>query len=98
MTFRFGETADEVLASNGRANGVRLTGGEEIEADQIVVAAGSYTPELVRPLGVRTPVCPAKGYSLTAPMPEGLPVPSHAVLDDGYKAGVLCPWAGAAFG
>lgn len=87
--FRFGEGVEELLARNRRLQGVRLHGGEKIEADQVVVAAGSYTPELVRPLGVRVPVCPAKGYSLTTPMPEGLPVLGHAVLDDRYKAGVV---------
>ena len=87
--FRFGETAQEMLAQRGQVMGVRLDSGEEIEADHVVVAAGSYTPGLVRPLGVRVPVCPAKGYSLTTPMPEGLPALSHAVLDDGYKAGVV---------
>ena len=87
--FRFGESVERLLTHGGRLRGVRLRGGEEIESDQIVVAAGSYTPGLVRPLGVRVPVCPAKGYSLTAPMPEGLPVLGHAVLDDRYKAGVV---------
>lgn len=88
-TFRFGESVERLLTRGGRLRGVRLRGGEEIESDQIVVAAGSYTPGLVRPLGVRVPVCPAKGYSLTTPMPEGLPVLGHAVLDDRYKAGVV---------
>ena len=87
--FRFGESVERLLARDGRLQGVRLRGGEEIEADQIVVAAGAYTPALVRPLGVRVPVCPAKGYSLTTPMPDGLPALGHAVLDDGYKAGVV---------
>ena len=87
--FRFGETAQEMLVQRGQVMGVRLDSGEEIEADQVVVAAGSYTPQLVRPLDVRVPVCPAKGYSLTTPMPEGLPPLGHAVLDDGYKAGVV---------
>lgn len=87
--FRFGETARELLARRGRVEGVGLGSGEEIEADQVVVAAGSYSPELVRPLGIQVPVCPAKGYSLTTPMPEGLPPLGHAVLDDGYKAGVV---------
>ena len=88
-TFRFGETVERLLARDGRLQGVRLRGGEEIEADQLVVAAGSYTPELVRPLGVSVPVLPAKGYSLTTPMPEGLPALGHAVLDDRFKAGVV---------
>lgn len=88
-TFRFGENVERLLAPGGELQGVHLDNGEELEADQIVVSAGSYTPGLVRPLGVRVPICPAKGYSLTAPMPEGLPVPVHAVLDDRYKAGVV---------
>lgn len=88
-TFRFGENVERLLAPGGELQGVHLDNGEELEADQIVVSAGSYTPRLVRPLGVRVPICPAKGYSLTAPMPEGLPVPAHAVLDDRYKAGVV---------
>lgn len=89
VTFRFGESVERLLAPGGQLRGVRLGHGEELEADQIVVAAGSYTPGLARPLGVRVPICPAKGYSLTAPMPDGLPAPRHAVLDDRYKAGVV---------
>ncbi len=89
VLFRFGETAAEVLVRQGRVEGVRLGNGEEIGADHLVVAAGSYTPGLVRKHGVRVPVCPAKGYSLTTPMPDGLPALGHAVLDDGFKAGVV---------
>ena len=87
--FRFGASVRQLLGRNRRVQGVRLDNGEEIEADEVVVAAGSYTPGLVREFGVRLPVCPAKGYSLTAPMPEELPRLGHAVLDDGYKAGVV---------
>ncbi len=87
--FRFGETAEGLVATQGRVCGVRLRGGEELRADGVVVAAGSYTPGLVRPLGVAVPVYPAKGYSLTTPMPEGLQPLEHAVLDDRYKAGVV---------
>ncbi len=87
--FRFGDTVEGLLSARGRVRGVRLLGGEEIQADRVVAAAGSYTSALVRPTGIRVPVCPAKGYSLTAPMPEGLRPLGHAVLDDRYKAGVV---------
>ena len=87
--FRFGSSVKEILGQQGSVQGVRLGNGEEIEANEVVVAAGSYTPRLVKALGVRVPVCPAKGYSLTTPMPEELPRLGHAVLDDGYKAGVV---------
>ncbi|MCY4340583.1 MAG: D-amino acid dehydrogenase [Gammaproteobacteria bacterium] len=87
--FRYGDAAKGLFSAGGKVGGVRLRSGEEIEADSVVAAAGSYTPALVRPLGVRVPVCPAKGYSLTAPMPKGLQPLVHAVLDDRYKAGVV---------
>ncbi len=86
---RFGDSVERVLVRQGRICGVRLDCGEEIEADRVVVSAGSYTPGLVRPLGIRVPVCPAKGYSLTMPMPEGLRRPRHAVLDERFKGGVV---------
>ena len=87
--FRFGARVEEIVARKGGVQGVRLCDGEQITADHVVVAAGSYTPRLVGGVGVRVPVCPAKGYSLTTPMPEELPQLGHAVLDDGYKAGVV---------
>ncbi len=35
-TFRYGETVEEILVANGRTSGVRLAGGEVIEASAIV--------------------------------------------------------------
>lgn len=44
--------------------------------DTIVVAAGAYTPAIVRPLGARVPIEAAKGYSVTGPTPSaGLETP-----------------------
>jgi D-amino-acid dehydrogenase len=42
----------------------------EYAADEFVVAAGSWTPLLVRGLGVAIPLQPGKGYSLTHPAPR----------------------------
>ena len=87
--FRFGASVEALLTARRRVRGVRLSGGEEIVADCVVLAACSHTAALARSATVKVPVCPAKGYSLTAPMPGGLPRPRHAVLDDRYKAGVV---------
>jgi D-amino-acid dehydrogenase len=38
-----------------------------LEADRVVVATGAWSAELLRPLGVRLLLEPAKGYSLTVP-------------------------------
>jgi D-amino-acid dehydrogenase len=45
---------------------------------QVVVAAGAWSPALVRELGLKLPIQPAKGYSLTVQRPEGSPrIPLH---------------------
>jgi D-amino-acid dehydrogenase len=51
----------------------------------MVLALGSYSPLLLRPLGVRLPVYPAKGYSATLTLPEGTVAPSVSLTDDGHK-------------
>jgi D-amino-acid dehydrogenase len=51
---------------------VRTTKGE-FAADQIVLAAGSWSPSIARELRLKIPVQPAKGYSITMPRPEGAP-------------------------
>ena len=50
-----------------------LTSRGEIQAEQVVVAAGSWTPTLAAKCGSRIPIQPAKGYSLTMPMPRRAP-------------------------
>ena len=41
------------------------TNGGAIEAEAVVVTAGAATPPLLQPFGLRVPIVPAKGYSLT---------------------------------
>jgi D-amino-acid dehydrogenase len=58
--------------AGGRIVAVETTRGD-LEADEIVLAAGSWSPDLVRPLGLRLPVQPAKGYSVTYRRPPAGP-------------------------
>jgi D-amino-acid dehydrogenase len=51
---------------------VRTSSGE-IEADEFVLAGGSWSPLLVRDLGLKLPIQAGKGYSLTLPKPRFLP-------------------------
>ncbi|NNJ28057.1 NAD(P)/FAD-dependent oxidoreductase [Alienimonas chondri] len=59
---------------NGRATAVHYEDAHgaagEIEADAVVVAAGALTPDFQKALGVRVPVAPGKGYSLTLHLDE----------------------------
>ena len=60
---------------------VELAGGEILKADTVVIAAGAYSPIIVRPLGIRIPIYPVKGYSLTIPMEGWANRPRHLVGD-----------------
>jgi D-amino-acid dehydrogenase len=52
---------------------VRLEDGRELSADEYVICGGSWSPALVRDLGLRIPIQAGKGYSLTLPQPRQLP-------------------------
>ncbi len=69
------ETHTEVLElewSRRRPVRVRTTRGD-FSADEVVLAAGAWTPQLTRGLGLRVPVEAAKGYSISVERPERFP-------------------------
>ena len=84
VEFRYGLSVERLTASGGRLSGV-LAGGELLQADAYVAALGSYTPLLLRPLGLHLPVYPAKGYSATVPLGEDSVAPTVSLTDDGHK-------------
>ncbi|MDX1547992.1 MAG: FAD-dependent oxidoreductase, partial [Rhodothermales bacterium] len=55
-----------------RVTAVRTADGP-MHAEEIVLAAGAWTGRLASALGLRVPVQPAKGYSVTVPAPDGGP-------------------------
>jgi len=83
-----GVTAHALRCFRGAINAVETSAGP-IAADACVVANGYHAPDLLRPLGIRLPLAPVKGYSLTLPMSETcrLRLP---VIDDANKV-VLTP-------
>lgn len=85
VNFRFGTTVT-ALRHDGRRIGSLVTlQGERIEADGFVVATGSFSPMLLAPLGIRLPVYPAKGYSLTIPLSADSVAPQTSLTDDAHK-------------
>jgi D-amino-acid dehydrogenase len=48
-------------------------GAKQWEADEIVLAAGSWSPGIAQELGLKLPLQAGKGYSLTLPQPPELP-------------------------
>ena len=88
VDFRYGTTIDKLISAGNRISGALLktaTGSELVSADAYVVALGSYSPRLLRPLGIHLPVYPAKGYSATVPLSPSSVAPYVAMTDDGHK-------------
>lgn len=59
-----------------------------MSAEAVVVALGSYSPLLLKPLGIRPPVYPVKGYSLTIPITDASRAPESTVMDETYKIAI----------
>jgi len=87
VTFAYGQTIQRLDVEGGQVRGVWTDKGR-IEADAIVVALGSYSPLLVRPLGIKLPVYPVKGYSLTIPITDASRAPESTVMDETYKIAI----------
>ena len=87
VDFRGGVTVTRILHEGGRVTGVHTDCGV-VEADAVVVALGSYSPFLLRPLGIRIPVYPVKGYSLTLPVADEAAAPVSTVMDETYKVAI----------
>ncbi|WOS40408.1 D-amino acid dehydrogenase [Xanthomonas rydalmerensis] len=87
VQFRQGETIEALQADGDRIDGVRI-GGRLERADRYVVALGSYSPGLLAPLGIRLPVYPLKGYSLTLPIRDAALAPTSTILDESYKVAI----------
>src|SRR5688572_15418300 len=64
---------DDNNEGNGKVRAVKSSDGREIEADEFVLSAGSWSPQLARALGIKLPMQAGKGYSLTLPRPRQSP-------------------------
>ena len=86
-TLRFGTVIEGIEAAAGKISGVR-TGVGALTADAYLVALGSYSPLLVKPLGIDLPVYPVKGYSITVPIVDAKFAPESTIMDETHKVAV----------
>jgi D-amino-acid dehydrogenase len=87
VVFRFGTPIESIESRDSEATAVRLPNGETVSANAYVVALGSYSPLLLKPLGLRIPVYPLKGYSITLPLgpSEVAAAPTVSLTDEAFK-------------
>ena len=87
VRFRFDEHVLSLAVDGGRVSGA-LTDKGPLTADAFVLALGSYSPGLLRPLGLRLPVSPVKGYSITTQIVDAERAPVSTLLDESFKIAI----------
>ncbi|MBV6415816.1 MAG: D-amino acid dehydrogenase [Steroidobacteraceae bacterium] len=89
------DTRATAILAGPAVRGVRTATGD-LPADAVIVAAGSHSAALLRSVGVRLPVKPVKGYSLTCVPAAGdeRPPIRIPIVDDALHA-ALTPLGGA---
>jgi D-amino-acid dehydrogenase len=93
VEFRFGTPVTAIELRQGSVTAV-MSERTRFTADRYIIAAGSYSPLLSRELGLRVPVRPAKGYSITFEHPRLDPPFKLPICDDDFHA-VVVPLEGA---
>lgn len=93
VDFQFNTTVTRLLTEGSGAS-AKITGVEVItpegrhqvlRADAFVMAMGSFSVPLVKPLGIDLMIYPGKGYSATYPITNPDAAPTVSLTDDGYK-------------
>jgi D-amino-acid dehydrogenase len=84
VVFKF-NTSVKQLASNGARISGAITDQGALEAGAYVVALGSASARMLRPLGIQLPIYPVKGYSVTIDLAADMQAPRSSVMDEHYK-------------
>ena len=87
VTFLHDHKIERLITDKGAIDHVETDKGP-IKADAFIVALGSYSPLLVAPLGIKLPVYPVKGYSITVPITDAERAPVSTLLDESFKVAI----------
>ena len=87
VEFNFGVDIKALERNGNTIIGVR-TGNGLLTADRYVLALGSYSTPMLKPLGIHIPVYPVKGFSITVPITDASKAPESTIMDESYKVAV----------
>ena len=89
VEFLMSHTVTALREAGGAIDHVEATDSEgrfqRLRADAYVLAMGSLSPLVAAPLGIRLPIYPAKGYSVTLPVKDAAKAHQVSLTDDEYK-------------
>ena len=87
VKFRWDTRIQGLQVGGGAITGVHTDAGL-LKADRVLLALGSFSPQLLAPVGIRIPVYPVKGYSITVPITDAAGAPESTIMDETHKVAV----------
>lgn len=87
VKFKYGVSIERLVTEGDTMKAV-VTSEGLVTADSFVLALGSYSPILLRDLGIKIPVYPIKGYSITVPITDAASAPESTIMDETYKVAI----------
>lgn len=86
-SFRYDVTIKGMRVENGRIAAIETAAGPE-EADAYVCALGPHAPVVLKDVGIRVPIYPVKGYSITLPVTDPDAAPRSTLMDETHKVAI----------
>ncbi|WP_260293810.1 D-amino acid dehydrogenase [Sedimenticola hydrogenitrophicus] len=87
VEFRMGVNIRRLLMEQGNISGVETDAGT-FTGDNYVMALGSYSPLLLKAVGIKVPIYPVKGYSITLPIVDAEAAPVSTLMDETHKVAI----------
>ena len=87
VQFRYGTQVRRIVKAGQQVDRV-VTDSGDMRADAYLVALGSHAPLFLRTVGLRLPIYPVKGYSITVPITDASGAPESTVMDETHKVAV----------
>jgi D-amino-acid dehydrogenase len=87
VVFRQNVAIERLNVEGDRIASVTTSKGA-LKADSFVLALGSYSPIMLRQIGIRIPVYPVKGYSITIPVVDAAGAPESTIMDESFKVAI----------
>jgi D-amino-acid dehydrogenase len=87
VRFLWNTRVERIETEGGAFAALRHASGSE-RADAAIVALGPEAPRHLAPLGLKLPIYPVKGYSLTLPIRDAAAAPRAGLMDESAKVAI----------
>ena len=87
VSFRYGNSI-RALEGRGRPDRGGRDRARAGDRRRLCLRLGPYAPILLRTVGIRLPIYPIKGYSITLPVTDDAAAPQSTIMDETHKVAI----------